>query len=111
MGRPEDRVARRGLYPPNWGELRFAVLLRAHNMCEGSPAYPNCRAEDRNRHPVTGSRVILTVAHLDRDPKNNESGNLRVMCQRCHLTYDASANAFKASITKRLRRDVSGGKQ
>ncbi|WP_020395373.1 hypothetical protein [Thiolinea disciformis] len=32
--------------------------------------------------------IVLTVAHLDHDPTNNDPSNLRVLCGRCHLQYD-----------------------
>lgn len=32
--------------------------------------------------------VILTVAHLDHDPTNNDLDNLRALCQRCHNRHD-----------------------
>lgn len=94
-------------YPPNWSsEIRPAILLRAGNACEGSPQYPGCRARNRHRHPVTGSVVVLTVAHLDHDPSYNEAHNLRAWCQRCHLTYDATLHAARAKKTK-LRREFN----
>lgn len=34
------------------------------------------------------TRIILTVAHLDRDKKNNDRDNLAALCQRCHLGHD-----------------------
>lgn len=34
------------------------------------------------------SKIILTVAHLDRNSKNNERSNLAALCQRCHLGHD-----------------------
>jgi 5-methylcytosine-specific restriction endonuclease McrA len=40
------------------------------------------------QHPVTGSWVVLTVAHLDHQPENVDPNNLRAWCQRCHNTYD-----------------------
>ena len=58
--------------------------------------------------PVTDSRVVLTVAHLDHDTGNNDPGNLRAMCQRCHLTYDAKLHAAHAAQTRR-RRQVDAG--
>lgn len=76
-----------------WQHLRQEVLARAGNRCEGSPAYPDCRAENGKPHPVTGSRVVLTTAHLDHDPTNNNLTNLRSWCQRCHNTYDAPMRA------------------
>jgi len=76
-------------YPPNWlSEIRPVILKRAGNRCEGSPAYPECRADNAQPHPVTGSRVVLTIAHLDHDKMNSDPRNLRAWCQRCHLWYD-----------------------
>jgi hypothetical protein len=76
-------------YPANWQDLRAAVLRRAGNCCEGSPAYPNCRAENGKRHPITGSRVVLATApRFDDDLATTDVRRLRAMCQRCNLTYD-----------------------
>lgn len=33
-------------------------------------------------------RVVLTIAHLDHDIKNNDYNNLRALCQRCHNRHD-----------------------
>jgi hypothetical protein len=33
-------------------------------------------------------RVILTVAHLNHDPRDNRDTNLAALCQWCHLNYD-----------------------
>lgn len=78
-------------YAPNWlSEIRPEILQRANDCCEGSPKYMNCRARNYEPHPDTGSKVVLTIAHLDHDVTNNAPGNLRAWCQRCHLTYDAS---------------------
>lgn len=80
----------RKLYSKDWKpKIRPSILDRAGNCCEGSPAYPDCRAENDKHHPVTGSEVTLTIAHLDHDPRNNDPDNLRAWCQRCHNTYDA----------------------
>ena len=80
-------------YPLNWKAIRAEVLTRAENRCEGSPKYPDCRAENKQPHPVTGSKVVLTVAHLDHDVTHNELANLKAWCQRCRLTYDAKSKA------------------
>ncbi|MFW6031668.1 MAG: hypothetical protein ACOC9T_03665, partial [Myxococcota bacterium] len=55
-------------------------------------------------HPVTSSRVVLTVAHLDHVPEHCEPENLRAMCQRCHLSYDAQHHARNARATRRAGR-------
>ncbi len=83
--RPENRKR----YPPDWPAISRARRAQAGNRCEGSPAWPDCRAANGMPHPVTGSRVVLTVAHLDHRPENVDPANLRAWCQRCHNTYDA----------------------
>lgn len=81
-------------YPPNWKrQIRPAILERAGHRCEGSPRFPDCRAVNYRPHPVTGSRVILTIAHLDHITGNNDPDNLRAWCQRCHLRHDAKLHA------------------
>jgi hypothetical protein len=52
-------------YPAEWKAISAAVLELANHTCQGSPSYPACSARNGIAHPVTGSRVILTVAHLD----------------------------------------------
>ncbi len=101
--KPENRK----LYPANWKtEIRPAILKRAGNRCEGSPRYPDCRAENGKPHPVTGSRVVLTIAHLDHWPPNCDPANLRAWCQRCHNTYDAHHHAKNASLSRQQKRDA-----
>jgi 5-methylcytosine-specific restriction endonuclease McrA len=95
--RPENRAR----YPKDWKAIAAAIRERAADRCEGSPAYPDCRAKNGRAHPVTGSNVVLTVAHLDHTPENCEPSNLRAMCQRCHLTYDAPLHARTAYATRK----------
>ncbi len=84
--RPEERHR----YASNWPDISLRMRELADWRCEGSPTYPDCRAEGYKPHPETGSAVVLTVAHLDHHPENNDPTNLRVWCQCCHLTYDAA---------------------
>lgn len=93
----------RSKYPDNWEEISLSARQDAGWRCQGSPAYPDCRAEQGKPHPVTGSKVVLTVAHLDHNPQNNDPDNLRVWCQRCHLTYDAKYHAANARRTRAQR--------
>jgi len=87
------RRENRSRYPADWPTISREVRARAGDRCEGSPAYPDCRAENGRPHPVTGAHVVLTVAHLDHQPENcgapGDRPNLRAWCQRCHNTYDA----------------------
>ena len=87
------RQERKHLYPKNWKEIVKQINARAGNRCEGSPDYPDCRAENGKPHPVTGSKVVLTTAHLNHDETDCRSENLRCWCQRCHLNYDKAHHA------------------
>lgn len=97
--RPENRA----LYPPRtkWRALRAEILARAGNRCEGSPCWPACRAANGEPHPETGSRVVLTIAHLDHDPRNSAEKNLRAWCQRCHNVYDRPHRRRNAARRRR----------
>lgn len=98
------RESERTRYPDNWRQISTVVRHEAGQRCEGSPAFPDCRAENGKPHPVTGSKVVLTVAHLDHTPENCDRDNLRAWCQRCHLTYDAAHHAKNAAETRRKRK-------
>ena len=81
-------------YPANWHEISLEIrTVRASGRCEW------CGAENHKPHPVTGSKVVLTVAHLgvpradgtpgDKDDKHDvRPENLAALCQLCHLNYD-----------------------
>lgn len=98
------RPAMRGRYPADWKAISLEVRQAAGWVCQGSPLYPDCRAANDAPHPVTGSRVILTVAHLDHTPENNgapgDRPNLRAWCQRCHLAYDAHEHRINSELTR-----------
>lgn len=48
-------------------------------------------------------RIVLTVAHLDHRPENNDPTNLKALCQRCHLRYDARSKAERRKERERTR--------
>jgi len=95
-------------YPPDWEQISHRIKCRARWKCEGSPAYPGCRARQYQPHPRTGAKVVLTVAHLDHDTGHNADSNLRAWCQRCHLTYDAKYHAQNAAQTRRAKKLAAG---
>jgi len=96
-------------YPKNWKAIsEYVRFFRAGGLCEGSPEYPDCTAQHGKPHPVTGSKVILTTAHLDHDTDNNRLSNLRAWCNRCHLTYDTEHHAANAAATRRRKRIEAG---
>jgi 5-methylcytosine-specific restriction endonuclease McrA len=100
-------------YPENWEEISKRIRFeRAQGKCEW------CGAENGKPHPVTGSIVVLTVAHLGTQHADGTPGdkhdkldvrdeNLAGLCQRCHLNYDRDEHKANAAKTReRKRRDA-----
>lgn len=99
--RPENRAR----YPKDWGDISTRIRFeRAAGRCE---CEGECREDHDGRctaahglpHPVTSSKVVLTVAHLDHMPENCGDDNLKAMCQKCHNRYDAPTR--RAGIRER----------
>lgn len=103
------RASERARYPRNWRQISDRIrFVRAAGRCEcsgecGAHDPRRCAAVHGRPHPVTGSRVVLTTAHLDHTPENCDETNLAAMCQRCHLAYDAKQHAANASHTRALK--------
>lgn len=89
-------------YPANWKEISQRIRQRAQQRCEF------CGAQNYAPHPVTGSKVVLTVAHLDHDTTHNSDDNLKALCQRCHLAYDAKMHAVNSAKTRKQKRIANG---
>jgi len=103
--RPENRAR----YPSDWKAIsrriridRAAGRCECEGECEGGHE-GRCSALNGEAHPLTGSLVVLTTAHLDHIPENCADHNLRAMCQRCHLRYDRHHHAANAQATRRER--------
>lgn len=77
------RAENKARYPKDWKAIRTAILCRAGHCCE------ECGAVNYLPHPITGSKVVLTIGHLDHIPENCDPSNLRAWCQKCHNSYDA----------------------
>ncbi|MDN7488528.1 hypothetical protein QZM35_12540 [Burkholderia sp. AU45274] len=52
------------------------------------------------------TRVVLTIAHLDHVPEHCDDANLKALCQRCHLAYDAEHHRANAAATRRARKAI-----
>lgn len=96
-------------YPDNWKTgIRPSILRRAGGD-EDDPRIGArcefCGAENHESHPETGSKVVLTIAHLDDpDPMNCHPDNLAALCQKCHNTFDAP---MRAANRQRKRRQAA----
>ncbi|MDG4594200.1 MAG: hypothetical protein P9F75_00650 [Candidatus Contendobacter sp.] len=109
--RPENKAR----YPRDWKQIRAAILERAKNACEQCGITNRIWRNNRtnawtqrkdiaDRWEKTGdsvTRIVLTIAHLDHTPENCDPANLRALCQRCHLAYDANHHQRTAYETRR----------
>jgi hypothetical protein len=116
------RAEDRWLYPIDWRQISEAIRFgRAKARCEqcgrphmshvahlgdgrwwDSPA--RCWRNDRGRHEavkevvfaaVRTTYVVLACAHLNHDPGDSTPGNLRALCQRCHIIHDAAEHRWR----------------
>ncbi len=102
-------------YPEDWNEISRRIRARAGGRCEGPPGWDEledpdgrCPARQGCPSPFTGSKVVLTVAHVhDPDPMNCSDSNLAALCQRCHLNLDRPHHIAKARRTRRARRAIA----
>jgi hypothetical protein len=109
--RPENR----GRYPADWHLI--AELVKAERAAWRCECVGECgRGTHEGRCPNvhggeaygTGSRVVLTVAHLDHVPEHCDPANLRAMCQGCHLHYDRAHHAQTRARTLAAGRVAAG---
>lgn len=93
------RPEMRGRYPPDWNaRSRFVRFVRARNRCEW------CGAKNGQPHPRTGSKVVLTTAHVyDHRPEAASLLNLAALCQACHLAHDRQQHAETRRNRRALR--------
>lgn len=111
-------------YPPEWESISLRIRARSGGRCEctgecgthegHAKKTRRCNARNYKPHPLTGSKVIFTVAHLgveniDGTPgdKHNKldcrDENLKAMCQRCHLLFDLDEHIENRKETMRQR--------
>lgn len=90
-------------YGPDWTFISFAVrFFRAGGQCEWIDEH-GIRCSRVHGEPIPNHenrKTILTTAHLDHNPENNEWSNLLALCQMHHLRYDARLHAEHAKETR-----------
>ena len=111
-------------YPTNWREISLRIRARSGGRCEcagecglhrTTPGPRRCCETNGSPAKWARGKVILTVAHLGAPKLDGTPGdphdkmdvrdeNLKAMCQRCHLRYDAKEHAANARETRRKKR-------
>lgn len=106
------RAEERSRYPKDWTQVSQRIrFVRAGGRCEcdgrcGRGTHDGrCPNEHGGEAYGTGSRVVLTTAHLDHTPENCDDGNLMAMCQGCHLHYDREHHAETRARTFAAREE------
>lgn len=108
---------RRERYPADWPQISAAIRLRSGGQCEcegecglhrTTPGPRRCTERNGEKAKWARGKVVLTVAHLNHDPQDCSEENLKAMCQRCHLRYDAPMHRKHAAETRRQRRVDAG---
>ena len=89
--------SKKHLYGKDWKMISAIIRLRSGNECE------ICDARNGYPHPKTGSKVVLTVHHLDFNAANREDWNLIAVCQRCNNRLDVRWRVRNRAINKQLK--------
>jgi len=102
-------------YPANWETISLARREAAGWQCEQMVdiewLQQPVRCFRKQGEMVRGTKgqlykVVLTVAHLDHNPQNNDPSNLRVLCQVHHLEHDHALHVQHAKETRQKKREA-----
>lgn len=75
-----------------------AALRKGQDLFAPGGPLDHCLYKNGSRTRPT--RIVLTVSHTDHDLTNNDMGNLRALCQRCHLAHDQELHMANARKTR-----------
>lgn len=92
------------LYPQDWSEISSRVRDEAGQACEWCGAVNGSRVTGAKGKEIT---VVLTVAHLNQDPRDCARANLAALCQSCHITHDKQPS--QATRRRVLRAELLNG--
>lgn len=117
------RAEMKDRYPKDWPEISRRVRDAAQHKCEHCGVrnhawgyrdlegrFHECARDgfgrDYGRPPFYFGahriiEIVLTVAHLNHHPEDCDRSNLRALCQKCHLRYDAPMK--QAGMRERAR--------
>jgi|GEM_PF-358813 len=112
----------RARYPDDWATIALRVKHQAQWCCQEcqrpcrQPSEPLAAFQQRvqqwrrSRTPLPEKfeaaprRYLLTVAHLDQQPHNQDPSNLKALCTVCHLQFDSRFRAKQ----RRLKAEFFG---
>lgn len=111
----------RSLYPPDWVRISHRIrFTRAGGQCEWiGENGERCQAKHWEFHPITGSRVVLTTAHLGvplpdgspgdkRNTMDCRDENLMALCHLHHLALDRADHLLARALNRRRQQREAG---
>jgi len=110
-------------YPKDWKFISERIRFdRAKNKCEfcgitnGEKGARDKFGEWYSEQEIDGLNntkdfpkiitIVLTVAHLNHDESDYRDENLKALCQRCHLQYDAKHHSKNATATREKKKGL-----
>jgi hypothetical protein len=91
-------------YHPNFPERALARKKRVKYTCEHCGIRQGEELINAYGKPY---KAVMSAAHVNHDPRNGRA-KLIILCQRCHLRYDAPEHAKKQRRTiHRKKRDIA----
>ena len=88
-------------------ELKLWERMCGNKDCDaagnGELPYQDARICADLNNEIAGCKIwiviVLTIAHLNHDIKDNRMDNLSALCQRCHINYDKDYHKQNARAT------------
>lgn len=82
------------------------MILNGGAVYDANTGEPCGYAEARTFNGRQRTRIILSIAHLDHTPEHNDPTNLKALCCRCHLLWDAQHHRQTAYRHQRQHRAI-----
>lgn len=108
------KLENKSKYPANWKQISDRIRFdRAGGQCEcigecglhqTNPGPRRCTEKHGANAQWAKGRIVLTTAHLNHIETDCRDENLKAMCQRCHLRYDAKHHQANAAATRESKK-------
>lgn len=77
-----------------WRQIESTLEKQGYDLLDGVAGYSVGKLKKM-------SQVVLTVAHLNHDCRDDREENLKALCQWCHLSHDRKDNARRRKFGSR----------
>lgn len=94
-------------YSKDWKQVREKVMTRAGQVRDEKGKIIKearcelCPAINKLLHWLTGSKVVITIHHINFNHTDNRMINLLALCQRCHIKLDVVNKVDKRKLNNK----------